>query len=709
MYSRLFAACLLGFGLVSCNKTETVDQRMNIPTPVAKKVPKELTIHGDTRIDPYYWLNERENPEVIAYLNAENAYVDTMMQHTKPFQDKLFNEMKSRIKEDDASVPYFLDGYFYYTRFEQGKEYPIYCRKKDSLDGTEEIMLNVNELAVGTSYCQASGVQVSTNNQIGAFAVDTVGRRIYNVYFKNLQTGEMLPDVIPNVTSNMTWANDNKTVFYTRQDAQTLRSFQIYRHILGTDPKTDKMIYEEKDVMFSCYVGRTKSKKFILISSAATNSSEVRFLEADKPEGNFKVFQPRRHRLEYSVDHFGDQFYVRTNDKGLNFRLVSTPLAKTEEANWQEVIAHREEVLLEDFEIFKDHLVVTERSEGLVKLRVIRWADKGEHYIDFGEPTYSAYVAYNPQFDTKVLRYGYQSLTTPSSTYDYDMESKAKNLLKQQPVLGDFKADNYQAERIYAVAKDGVKVPISLVYRKGTNKDGSAPMYLTGYGSYGATYDAYFSSVRLSLLDRGFVFAIAHIRGGSEMGRKWYEDGKMLNKKNTFTDFIACAEHLIAEKYTSSERLAINGGSAGGLLMGAVINLKPELFKVAVADVPFVDVVTTMLDESIPLTTGEFEEWGNPKDKQYYDYMKSYSPYDNVEKKAYPNLLVTTGLHDSQVQYWEPAKWVAKLRDMKTDKNILLFQTNMDAGHGGASGRFAPLKEVALEYAFIMDIFGIKE
>ncbi len=682
---------------------------MTTTPPIAKIIAKELEIHGHKRIDNYYWLNNPENPEVIDYLKAENVYLDTVLGHTKQIQDQLFAEIKGRIKEQDESVPYKLDDYFYYTRYEVGKEYAIYCRKKGTLEAAEEIILDGNELAKGHSYFSLGGLQVSYHQDTIAYAVDTVSRRIYTLYFKNLTTGETLTDVITNATGNMAWANDNKTIFYSRQDPQTLRSDKIFKHTLGTDSSEDELIFEEKDETFNTGVYRTKSKKYMVITSSSTLTTEAQILEANLPHEKFKLFLPREREHEYGIDHIGDKFYIRTNWQARNFRMMEVAENQTtDKAMWKEVIAHRDHVLFEGFEIFKNFLVLEERKEGLMNLRVIK-NDKTEHDVDFGEPTYAAGTGVNLDFDTNILRYGYTSLTTPTSTFDYNMETKEKTLLKQQEVVGGtFNTENYQSERIYATAADGTKIPISLVYRKGTPKDGSAPLYQYAYGSYGYSMDAGFSSGRLSLLDRGFIFAICHIRGGEEMGRYWYEDGKLLKKKNTFTDFIACSEHLIKEKYTSATRLVANGGSAGGLLMGAISNMRPDLYSIIVADVPFVDVITTMLDESIPLTTGEFDEWGNPKEKEYYDYMLSYSPYDNVEAKAYPTMLITTGLHDSQVQYWEPAKWVAKLRTLKTDHNLLILKTNMEAGHGGASGRFEALKEVALEYAFIFDVLGIK-
>ncbi|PKQ70960.1 S9 family peptidase [Raineya orbicola] len=694
-----------------CIFMKAKSQNLQPIAPKAAIKPKELITHGHKRIDNYYWLNERENPEVIAYLKAENEYLEQMLAPSKVLREKLFEEIKGRIKEDDESLPYKYKGYYYYTRFEKGKEYAINCRKKGTLQAKEEILIDQNELAKGKKYFALGALSISTNNQIMAYATDTVGRRIYNIYFKDLSTGKNLPDVIQNVTGNIVWANDNKTLFYSRQDLQTLRSFQIYKHTLGSDSSKDELIYEEKDVQFSCYLGKSKSEKYLMIISSSTLSSETRYLDADKPNGSFKVFLPRQKDHLYSVSHFEDKFYIVTNLNAPNFKLMETAIKKTDDVSaWKEVIGHRKDVFLEDIEIFKDFLVVSERKAGLLNLRVIRWKDKSEHYLDFGEPAYTAYVSVNPDFDSKILRYGYTSFSTPNSIYDYDMEKRTKKLMKQQEVLGGkFDPKNYITERIYVEARDGAKIPVSIVYHKNTKKDGSAPLLQYAYGSYGASMDVYFSYSRLSLLDRGFIYALCHIRGGQEMGRAWYDNGKMFKKKNTFYDFIDCSIYLLENKYTSKDRLFAEGGSAGGLLMGAVANMRPDLYKGIIAKVPFVDVVTTMLDESIPLTTGEFDEWGNPKNIDSYIYMLSYSPYDQVEPQKYPHMLVTTGLHDSQVQYWEPAKWVAKLRTMKTDNNMLLLYTNMDAGHGGASGRFQAIKETALNYAFMFQILGIKE
>jgi len=687
-------------------------QAQSSPTTTAPQAPvrpHELTTHGHTRIDPYFWLNQREDPEVIDYLKAENAYLEAVLAPVKDLREGLFEEMKSRIKQQDESVPYKDGHYFYYTRYIEGGEYPIYARKRDSLDGSEEILFDCNQLAQGHDYYHLGGYEVSDNEELAIFCEDTVSRRMYTLRIKNLTTGEIYPESIPDVEGgSFAWAADNQTLFYIRKDPQTLLGYQVYRHRLGTDPAEDVLVYEETDNQYYMGLGRMKSKKYIAIVSDHNGvATEYQLLEASNPTGAFQTFLPRQTGHEYDVTHFGNQFFIRTNREAENFRLMAVEEGRQgDPANWREVIAHRPDVYLQQMDIFTSHLVIGERREGLMNLRIINQQAQEEHYLDFGEPAYVAAIAYNPDFNTNILRFTYASLTTPGSVYDYNMDSREKTLLKQQEVLGDFDKGNYVAERHYATARDGVKVPVSIVYRKNTPKDGTAPLLQYAYGSYGHSIEPGFSSTRLSLLDRGFIFAIAHIRGGQEMGRKWYEDGKLLKKKNTFYDFIDVSEFLIQQQYTAPDRLFAMGCSAGGLLMGAIVNLRPDLYRGVVAAVPFVDVVTTMLDESIPLTTGEFEEWGNPKKQEYYDYMLSYSPYDNVEAKAYPNLLVTTGLHDSQVQYWEPAKWVAKLRAMKTDTNQLLLHTNMEAGHGGASGRFAALKDVALEYAFMLNLVG---
>ena len=687
----------------SCNQPDSGQ----IKAPVAKKIPKELTIHNDTRIDNYYWLNDRENPDVIAYLEAENEYTKAVLKHTEAFQDKLYNEMISRIKQTDQTVPYGFNGYYYYTRYEEGKEYPLYCRKKGNLDGEEEIMLNVNEMAEGYSFYHIGGWDVSPDNKLIAYSVDTLSRRKYIIHVKNLETGEIYEDRIKNTSGGVTWANDNKTLFYATKD-KSLRPYKIFSHIMGSGSK-DRLVYHEKDPTYNTGIYKSKSQKYLVIVSESTLSSEYRLLDASFPGDEFKVFHPRERDLLYSIEHIKNKFYIRTNYEAKNFRLMETQVDKTGIENWKEVIPHRNDVLLTGFEVFNNYLVLGEKIKGLDQLRIIKPGTDEDMYVPFDEQTYSLYFSNNPEMDTDVFRFGYTSLTTPNSVFDLNMITREKTLLKQDEVLGDFSPENYVAERLYATADDGVQVPVSIVYRKGLEKNGNNPLWIQGYGSYGYSSNPYFSSVRLSLLDRGFIFAIAHIRGGQELGRQWYEDGKLLHKKNTFTDFIACTEYLIGQNYTNPELCFAWGGSAGGLLMGAVVNMRPDLYKGVIAAVPFVDVITTMLDESIPLTTGEYDEWGNPNDKKYYDYILSYSPYDNVEAKNYPALLVTTGLHDSQVQYWEPAKWVAKLRDLKTDENQLLLFTQMDYGHGGASGRFERYKEKALEYAFVFNLIGISE
>jgi oligopeptidase B len=681
------------------------------PAPIAKIIPKKLKKHNHVRIDNYFWLNQRENPEVIAYLNQENAYYEAMTADTKTFQKELFEEMKGRIKEDDQSVPYLYNGYFYITRFEKGQDYPIYSRKKGSLDAKEEILFNCNDLSKGHAFFQLGGLSISPDNKWASFGVDTVGRRIYTIKIKNLETGAILDDTIENVTGSSVWANDNQTLFYTTQDKVTLRADRVYKHRLGKNATEDVLVYHEKDDTFNVYVRKEKSKKYIVIGSGSTLTSEYRILNSDTPDAEFRVFQARVRGLEYSISHFGDSFYVLTNkDKATNFKLMKTPEDATDKKNWKEVIPHREDVLLEDIEIFSNYLVVEERSNGLNHIRIMPWSGEGEYYLPFGSETYNAYPTTNVDFDTDILRYNYQSMATPSSVIDFNMKTKEKEIKKEQEVLGGkFDKNNYVEERIWATAKDGTKVPISLVYLKELKKDGKNPLLLYAYGSYGATMEPFFSSTRLSILDRGFIFAIAHIRGGEDLGRQWYEDGKLLKKKNTFTDYIDCSQFLIQEKYTSPEHLYAEGGSAGGLLMGAVVNMAPELYNGVIAQVPFVDVITTMLDDSIPLTTGEYDEWGNPNNKKYYDYMLSYSPYDNIKEQSYPNMYVSTGLHDSQVQYWEPAKWVAKLRTYKKNNTVLYLNTNMDAGHGGASGRFEALKELAKEFAFLLDLEKIKK
>jgi oligopeptidase B len=644
-------------------------------------------------------------------LNEENAYYQAQTQHTKALQEALFLEMKSRIKEDDASVPYFYNGYFYLTRFELGGDYPIYARKKGSMDAPEEILFDCNQLAKGFTYFNLKGLTISPDNQWVAFSVDTIGRRIYTLQIKNLVTGELASEKIENVTGTATWANDNQTLFYTRKDAVTLRADSVYKHQLGTDASTDSLVYFEKDDTFDVSVYKEKSKKYLVIASSSTLTSEYQILNADAPNGTFKVFQKRTRGLEYSISHYGDQFYILTNkDKATNFKLMVTPESATQKENWTDLIPHREEVLLEDIEIFRGYLVVSERENGLNTIQIRPWDGSEAYYLPFDSETYTAYTTTNVDFDTTLLRYSYQSMNTPASVIEFDMKTKTKVVLKEQAVLGGkFDKANYTEERVWATANDATKIPISIVYRKELVKNGKNPLLLYAYGSYGMSMDAYFSSTRLSLLDRGFIYAIAHVRGGEDLGRHWYEDGKLLKKKNTFTDFIACSAFLIQEQYSSAEHLYAEGGSAGGLLMGAICNMAPHLYHGVIAQVPFVDVVTTMLDDSIPLTTGEYDEWGNPNVKKYYTYIKSYSPYDNVQAQAYPNVYVSTGLHDSQVQYWEPAKWVARLRTLKTNNTQLFLDTNMEAGHGGASGRFEALRELAKEFSFLLDLEKIAQ
>jgi oligopeptidase B len=686
--------------------------------PVAEKVP--YTVH-DNRVDNYYWMrlsDEQKNAEVpdeqtakvLDYLNSENEYSKAVMKHTETLQKTLFDEIVGRIKKDDASVPYLDNGYYYYSKYSEGSEYPVYYRKKGSLDAPEEILLDVNKLAEGKDYCSVNNLSVSRDNKILVYSVDFVSRRNYTLYFMDIESGSLLPDQIQNATGSAIWAADNKTLFYVTRDEETLRSDKILRHKLGTDSDLDKLVYSEDDETFSVYLSETKSRKYILINSSQTLASEVRYLDVNKPDGDFIVFEPRSRNHEYNIDHLGKQFFIRTNAGGAtNFKLMKCSEAATSMANWKEVIAHRDDVLFENFELFDSYIVAEERIKGLSNLRIINTEDGSEHYLDFGEETYTAGIHTNPNSDTEILRFSFSSLTTPGSVIDYNMSSREKKVMKEEIVLGGFDKNNYESERLWAKAGDGTMVPISLVYKKGFVKDGKSPLLLYAYGSYGSSTDPGFRSSILSLLDRGFVYGLAHIRGGSEMGRYWYDEGKLLNKKNTFTDFNDCAQYLVNEKYTGSDHLFAMGGSAGGLLMGAIVNMRPELYKGIIAAVPFVDVVTTGLDETIPLTSSEWDEWGDPRIKEHYDYILSYSPYDQVKAMDYPNMLVTTGYWDSQVQYWEPAKWVAKLREMKTDDNILIMDCNMSAGHGGASGRFERYRIMALEYAFMLDLSGIKK
>ncbi|SEQ05472.1 S9 family peptidase [Neolewinella agarilytica] len=679
--------------------------------PLAKKVPHTLTAHSHDRIDNYYWMNQREDPEVISHLEAENAYFEAQTQEQSELRETLFQEIKGRIKEDDSSVPYIKNGYEYQTKYETGDQYPRYLRRKVE-EEEAQLMLNVNEMAEPYDFYKVGGLNMSDDNRYLAYGEDTVSRRIFTIHVKDLLTGQNLPDQIPNTTGGSVWSACGQYLFYSVKD-EALRPYKVMRHKLGTAPQDDAVVYEESDETFRAFVYRSKSKKYIIIGSAQTVSNEYHLLPADEPLGELRLFQARERDLEYSIAHLDDQFYVLTNWKARNFQLMTTPENATAKENWTTLIPHREDTLLEDVDLFKNFLVLSERTNGLTRLRVLtnsgsksKTENRESHYLEFEDEAYMAYTSVNPEFDTETLRFGYQSMTTPASTFDYNMVTREKTLLKQQPVLGDFDAANYVSERRFSESRDGTKVPLSIVYRKGTPKDGSAPLLLYAYGSYGYSMDPYFSVARLALLDRGFIFVIAHIRGGEEMGRHWYDNGKLLKKKNTFWDFIDAGEWLIQNNYTTKSGLYGMGGSAGGLLMGAVANMRPDLWAGLVAQVPFVDVVTTMLDDSIPLTTGEYDEWGNPNDKEYYDYILSYSPYDQVEAKDYPNMLVTTGLHDSQVQYWEPAKWVAKLRELKTDDHQLLLHTDMKVGHGGASGRFDSIKDIARDYGWILTLAG---
>ncbi|WP_299274894.1 S9 family peptidase [uncultured Psychroserpens sp.] len=683
--------------------------KTTIEAPIAKKLPKTLEKHNDKRVDDYFWLNQREDQNVLDYLSAENEFYQQETSHTKEFETSLFEEMKARIKEDDTSVPYKYNGYWYIVRYEKGKDYPIYTRKKDTLEANEELLFDCNSMAEGHGYFRLVGLSVSPDNTMITFGMDTVGRRQYTIQVKNLITGELFSDAIENTTGSSTWANDNSTIFYAKKDAQTLRSNEIFKHKIGEPEDKDTLVFTEEDEAFGVAVYKTKSRKYIIIACYSTLTNEFHVLKADAPDEKFKLFQKRIRGLEYSIAHFENQFYILTNgDNAVNFKLMKTPEIETGIEHWIEVIGHRNDVLLEDVDIFKDYLVVSERSNGLNQIRIKRWDNQEDYYLPFDNETYTANTGTNVDFNTEILRYSYNSLTNPSSVIDFNMKTKTKEIKKEQAVLDpNFDKDNYTSERIWATAQDGTKIPMSLVRRKDTKLDGKAPVLQYAYGSYGSTIDPYFSSIRLSLLDRGFIYVIAHVRGGEYLGRPWYENGKLLKKKNSFTDFIDCSKYLIEQNYTSSQHLYAMGGSAGGLLMGVIVNEAPNLYNGVIAAVPFVDVVTTMLDDTIPLTTGEYDEWGNPNDKMYYDYIKSYSPYDNIKRQYYPNLMITAGLHDSQVQYWEPAKWAAKLRTYKQDTNKLYLVTNMEAGHGGASGRFESLKEDAREFAFLLDLEGI--
>ena len=685
--------------LLSC------DMKKNLKEPIAEKIEKKLSIHGDTRIDEYYWLNQRGDKKVIDYLNAENSYRDLYMKDYKGLEEELFQEIKSRIKEDDSSLPYLDNGYYYYTRYEKGKQYPIYCRKKENLEAKEEVLIDANIMSEGYDYFRVGDIEISPDDKVMAYSIDTLSRRIYTIYFMNLETREVHKENIKNTSGSITWANNSKTLFYNLKDIETLRTDRVMMHNLNSN-STDKEIFFEDDETFSVYSYKTKNDKYIIIGSSSTLSQEFRYVSADSPNQDFKIFQKRVNGLEYSIDHFDGKWFIRTNkDKATNFKLMICDENKTNKDNWRDYISHRQDVLLEDIDLFNNHLVITERKTGLRRIEIRPWKGGDSHYIEFEDEAYSLYSSTNLETNTNKFRYSYSSMTTPNSVIEYDMNSKEKIILKETEVLGGkFDKNNYVSLRVWAPARDGKKIPISLVYRKDMYKNGENPLLLYGYGSYGITNNASFSSVRLSLLDRGFVYAIAHIRGSQYLGREWYDDGKMFKKKNTFYDFIDSGKFLIKEGYSNDEKLFAMGGSAGGLLMGAVVNMEPKLFRGIVAGVPFVDVITTMLDEDIPLTTFEYDEWGNPNNKDSYDYMLSYSPYDQVAEKEYPAIFITTGYHDSQVQYFEPAKWIARLRDRRTNNEPLLMYCNMDAGHGGASGRFEAYKETAMEYAFFISL-----
>ena len=672
--------------------------------PVAKIAPHSSTTHGETRIDNYFWLRDRNDPDTIQYLEAENAYTKAEMKRTEALQAQLYSEILGRIQQTDLSVPTKRGDYFYYTRTEEGKQYSIYCRKHGSLEAAEEILLDGNAMAEGKKYFRVGNFAPSPNHMLLAYSVDFEGDEAYTIHIKDLATGELLPDTIPNTYYSLEWGNNNATFFYTVLDAAK-RPYKVFRHTLGV--KKDALVCHETDERFTVELEKTGSRAYILINIGSSLTSEVRYLNADRPKGKFAILLPRVQETEYDATHHGESWFIRTNDGAKTFRLVEAPVKDPSRANWKEVMAARPEATIESVTAFQDELVTEERDRGLIKIRIQNFTTGNAHYIEFTEPVYTASLGANAEYDTKLLRFNYTSLVTPNSVFDYNMDTRQRELKKQQPVLGGYDATKYQSERIYATAPDGVKVPVSLVYRKDVERNGKAPMLLYGYGSYGISMDPGFSSDRLSLLDRGFIYAIAHIRGGADLGKPWHEDGRILKKKNSFTDFIACAEYLITEKYTSPKHLAVMGGSAGGLLMGAVTNMRPDLFAVVVAKVPFVDALNTMLDATLPLTVGEYEEWGNPNEQQFYDYIKSYAPYENVEAKEYPAMLITAGLNDPRVSYWEPAKWTAKLRAMKRDSHLLLLKTNMGSGHFGSSGRYEYIKETAFDYAFILNALNV--
>lgn len=681
-------------------------QTPTMPTPpIAAKKPQVFEKFGDKRVDDYFWLREKTNPEVTDYLKAENVYTQTVLGPMKSFQETLYKDMLSRIKETDENVPYKKGSYWYYSRTEMGKQYNIYARKKGSLEAKEEITLDLNEIGKDKKFVGLNAYSVSPNGKMLAYSMDFTGFRQYTLQFKDLESGKVLDDKIERVTS-VAWANDNKTVFYVTEDATTKRSDRLFRLKLGGKPEE---LFNEKDELYGIEVDATRSEGYIVLNSESSETTEQYLLDANKPEGKFESYLKRKENIKYTIDHAGKDFYIVINDKGRNFRLVVAPVGKADTKSWKEIIPHRVDVKLDRVDLFKNFFVASEKVGGLPQLRVFDMKTRTPHTITFPEPAYDASVGQNAEFDTALLRFNYSSMVTPTSVFDYDIAKHERTLKKQQPVLGGYNIADYQSERIVATAPDGTKVPISLVYKKALKKNGPQPTLLYGYGSYGISMPLAFRSGRLALLDRGMIFAIAHIRGGGEMGKQWHDDGKMMKKKNTFTDFISAAEYLIAQKYTEPKMLAIQGGSAGGLLMGAVTNLRPDLFKAVVSQVPFVDVMNSMLDATLPLTVGEYLEWGNPNEEPAYKYMRSYSPYDNLEKKSYPAMLVETSLNDSQVMYWEPAKYVARLRTLKTDTNPLLLKTNMDAGHGGASGRYDYLKEIAITYSFVLSQMGITQ
>jgi len=702
VYDKLLKSGFEVMNLATIPQKNWDKMKHNIIEPIAKKYPKKLLKHNHERIDNYYWLNDRSNDDVLNYLEEENRYTKKVLEDTESLQNELFEEITSKIVKDDVSVPYKSNGYWYYSRYEEGKDYPIHCRKKEKLENIEEIILDVNELAKGFDYYEIGGMSISPDNKTLCFGVDAVSRRIYTLYFKNLESEEISSETIEGTSGGAVWAKDSKTLFYTEMDKKTLRDYKVFYYEMGE--KNSVEVYHEEDETFTVQVSKTKSKEYLMIECYSTLSTETQILDAGKPKEAFTLFASRERDLEYNVDHYEDTFYILTNFEAKNFRLMKSNVTKTSKNYWEEMIPHRDEVLLEAFELFNNYLVLEEKKNGLVEIFIKNISTNESYYLNFGEEIYDAYISVNIEFDSEVLRYGYNSLTTPDSTLEWNMRTKEKIILKETQVEGCFSKDDYESKRVWATGKDGIKIPISLVYKKGILLDGTNPLLQYAYGSYGISMDTSFSISRLSLLERGFIYAISHVRGGEELGRLWYEDGKLLNKMNTFNDFIECSEFLISEGYTSKEKLFAQGGSAGGMLMGGVLNMRPDLYYGVIAQVPFVDVVTTMLDDSIPLTTGEYDEWGNPNNQEYYDYMLSYSPYDNIEKKAYPNILVTTGLHDSAVQYFEPTKWVAKLREYKSNDNLLLLNINMKTGHGGASGRFESFREVAMIYAFLLNL-----